>query len=83
MSIVPSKTRCERKLGEIQALKQKSQLSDKELEILGKESYYMEIYSKEYSGKEYSGKEYSGGGGIVPLVHAEVVARQLLKRKAL
>ena len=78
MSIVPSKTRCERKLGEIQALKQKSQLSDKELEILGKESYYMEIYSKEYSGKEYS-----GGGGIVPLVHAEVVARQLLKRKAL
>jgi len=40
MSIPPSKTRCEKKLGEIQALKQKGNNSADELEKIGKESYY-------------------------------------------
>lgn len=80
--IMPSKNRCERKLGEIQVLKQKSYHSDEELEILGKESYYMEILNKEYSGREYSGREYSGGGGIVPLVHAEVVAPAVIEAES-
>jgi hypothetical protein len=60
--ITPLKNRCERKLGEIQALKQNSQHSDEELEILGRESYYMEILNKEYS----------CNSGIL-LVHTEVV----------
>jgi hypothetical protein len=72
MSIVPSKNRCERKLGEIQALKQKSQLSDEELDILGKESYYMEILNKEYS-----------SGGIVPLVHAHAVAPAVIEAESI
>jgi hypothetical protein len=43
MSIPPSKSRCERKLSEIQALKQKSQHTEEELELLSLENYYKNI----------------------------------------
>jgi hypothetical protein len=51
MSITPSKPRCERKLREIQELKQKGNNTDEELEKMGYESYYRNIMERAYTGE--------------------------------
>ena len=48
-TITPSKNRCLIKLGEIQKLKQKEQLTADELEKIGREGYYQEIMDQVYN----------------------------------
>lgn len=55
MSITPSQKRCERKLGEIEILKQKEFHNEEELEKISKESYYKNIMNQYYNqGSSYS-----------------------------
>lgn len=51
MSITPSQNRCERKLNEIQRLKQKDHHSDEDIEKINNESYYKNIMNQVYKQK--------------------------------
>jgi hypothetical protein len=48
MSVTPSQKRCERKLAEIELLKQKDQHNDEELGKLSMEQYYKNVMTQHY-----------------------------------
>lgn len=49
MSITPSKIRCEKKLAEIEVLKQKEYYTKDDLEKIGQENYYKNIMEQVYA----------------------------------